>query len=273
MPELVEEHVLSYGGGVQSTALLALQAEGVINYSAFLFANVGEDSENPETIDYLNNVAIPFADKHGIRFIVGNATFGGEPDSVLRGQLRRKRSALIPGFVQGGGMLTRSCTYSYKIVVVNKMIRDLGINKAHIGIGFSTDEMRRVTEPTWTEVYKRPPLQTIREYPLIDLNISRANCYSIIKNAGLPEPPKSACWFCPFLSRSEWIEMKKHHPDRFQAAIDLENKINEARKNAGSKPIFLHRSKLPLADAVPDQLSMFDILDDDLNCGTGYCGL
>jgi hypothetical protein len=38
--------VVSYGGGVQSNALLVLAAQGRIDYRTFLFANVGDDSEH-----------------------------------------------------------------------------------------------------------------------------------------------------------------------------------------------------------------------------------
>src|ERR671910_1536926 len=38
--------VVSYGGGVQSNALLELAAQGRIDYRTFLFANVGDDSEH-----------------------------------------------------------------------------------------------------------------------------------------------------------------------------------------------------------------------------------
>lgn len=40
--------VFSYGGGVQSTAALVLAAQGRIDFPAFVFANVGEDSEHPD---------------------------------------------------------------------------------------------------------------------------------------------------------------------------------------------------------------------------------
>ncbi len=53
--------VTSYGGGVQSTALLVLAAQGRIDFKTFLFCNVGDDSENPETLEYVRQIAIPFA--------------------------------------------------------------------------------------------------------------------------------------------------------------------------------------------------------------------
>ena len=48
----------SFGGGVQSTAALVLQAQNKLpkSYDAFLFSNVGDDSEHPETIEYFNKI-------------------------------------------------------------------------------------------------------------------------------------------------------------------------------------------------------------------------
>jgi hypothetical protein len=58
----------SFGGGVQSTAVLVLQAQNKLPepYDVFLFANVGDDSEHPDTIEYFHNVHKPFAEKNGI---------------------------------------------------------------------------------------------------------------------------------------------------------------------------------------------------------------
>ena len=52
--------VISYGGGVQSTAMLVLANQGVIEgVDAALFSNVGDDSEHPATLDYIRDVATP----------------------------------------------------------------------------------------------------------------------------------------------------------------------------------------------------------------------
>lgn len=49
-------NVFSFGGGVQSTAVLVLQATGRLprDYDHFVFANVGNDSEHPDVINYYN---------------------------------------------------------------------------------------------------------------------------------------------------------------------------------------------------------------------------
>src|SRR3990167_11022693 len=61
--------VFSFGGGVQSTAALVLAVQRKIDYRVFLFANVGEDSENPHTLDYISEYAGPYAQRHGIELI------------------------------------------------------------------------------------------------------------------------------------------------------------------------------------------------------------
>lgn len=59
----------SFGGGVQSTAALVLAAQGRLDYRTFLFCNVGDDSENPETLSYVYEVAQPFAVRHGLDLV------------------------------------------------------------------------------------------------------------------------------------------------------------------------------------------------------------
>ena len=61
--------IISYGGGVQSTALLVLAAQGIIDFQYAIFANVGDDSEHPASLEYARNIANPFADKHGSELI------------------------------------------------------------------------------------------------------------------------------------------------------------------------------------------------------------
>ena len=80
---------------------------------------------------------------------------------------------------------------------------------------------------------------------------------NVIEQAGLPIPPKSACWFCPFASRSVWIERKKHEPELYAAALQMERDINAHYQSfrgdhpKASKFIALHRDGISLAD-VPD---------------------
>ena len=58
----------SFGGGVQSTAAMVLAAQGRIDYRIFVFAHVGEDSEHPATLRYMEEHAKPFMAANGLEF-------------------------------------------------------------------------------------------------------------------------------------------------------------------------------------------------------------
>jgi hypothetical protein len=65
----VGKRYFSFGGGVQSMAVLVLQSQGKVQYDEFLFANVGHDSENPATIQYIEEYARPFAEEFNIPLV------------------------------------------------------------------------------------------------------------------------------------------------------------------------------------------------------------
>ena len=59
--------VISYGGGVQSTALCVLAVQGKIGkVDAALFANVGDDSEHPATCSYVREQMLPWCAERGL---------------------------------------------------------------------------------------------------------------------------------------------------------------------------------------------------------------
>ena len=70
---------VSYGGGVQSTALLVLAATRRIDYPIFVMANVGDDSEHPATLDYVRDVASHYAADNGILWLVLRPQVGATP--------------------------------------------------------------------------------------------------------------------------------------------------------------------------------------------------
>ena len=63
--------VVSYGGGVQSTALLVLAAQGRVDFRVFLMANTGDDSEHPATLRYVRVVAVPVGTESACRQLTG----------------------------------------------------------------------------------------------------------------------------------------------------------------------------------------------------------
>jgi hypothetical protein len=107
---------------------------------------------------------------------------------------------------------------------------------------------------------------------LIDLRLDRAACVEIIRKAGLPIPPKSSCWFCPYHSLRVWQEMREQQPDLFQKAVDLERLLNERRAMLGKDQVWFSGKLKPLMQATSDyhQTSLFDEEEGQI-CESGYC--
>ena len=264
--------VFSFGGGVQSTACLVLAAQGKINYPTFLFCNVGEDSENPETLAYVKDVAIPYAKANGVELIELRKTLRtGETDTIYQ-RLTRPGSKSIGIPVRmgnNGSPVSRTCTVDFKVNVCDKWLREHGA-KEHgsvVGLGISFDERLRVRYPL---IDSETPWKQ-RDYPLVDNRIDRVQCMTIIRSAGLPVPPKSSCYFCPFHRLSVWQEMRQSHPDLFQKACELETFLNQRRAELGRDQVWFSRKLKPLAQVTTElhQRSLFDEEDDV--CESGYC--
>jgi hypothetical protein len=267
--------VFSYGGGVQSTAALVLAANAAIDFNVFLFANVGDDSEDPETLIYLADYAKPYAAEHGIELhelkrvrIRGQAAGNVE---TLYGRLTRdgSRSLPIPVRMSNGAPGTRSCTTTYKIEVIGQWLRAHGAgeaDKATVGVGISLDEIERVN------ARKAMPYETVT-YPLLDHDppLRRLDCERVIRSAGLPVPHKSACWFCPFHRPHVWAEMRRDRPELFERACDLEDLLNLRRDELGKDHVYLTRFNRPLREAVPVAQAMLPLLDDGPACDNGWC--
>lgn len=279
VPEGTPFRVFSFGGGQQSMAALVLQAQGIINFEAFVFADVGPRSEDERTQVYLRDIVLPYAEAHNIRFEVVRKTYKGQPDDILDWIDRTESTIGIPVRMGGGAPGDRSCTRDYKIRPIHKWIKAQVPKNGlvELGIGFGAEEMRRVkleeNEYHLAQGSMKFGYWRRKVYPLIDLNMNRADSQALIAKAGLPVPPPSSCWFCPFHSRAAWIELKRTRPELFAQAVELEEKINKTRAGKLRDRVYLHPALQPLDIAVGDQMSMFDVFEDDMNCGSGYCGV
>lgn len=266
--------VISYGGGVQSTALLVLAVQGKIDYKTFLFCNVGDDSEKPETIDYVHSIAMPYAKDNGIELIELQKTLRSGEKDTLYGRLLRGNTPDIPVHfgksALGPGMAQRSCTNHFKIRVVDKWLKAKGAKQegALVGLGISMDEFQRVKPNMNPETIDWKE----HAFPLIDMRLDRQDCMNIISKVGLHVPPKSSCWFCPFNRIQYWQEMRNKQPDLFQKGVDLEKVLNEKRDSQGKNRVWLTRRIMPLTQATTHlkQHSLFEEDVDDI-CESGYC--
>ncbi len=266
-------HTFSYGGGWQSTAALVLAARGELDYRVFVFANVGDDSEYPGTLAYLRQIAIPFAAANGLELHQVHRTRRDGTPETLYGRLTRPGSRSLPIPVRmpdTGAPGTRACTADFKVRVVARWLREHGATPADpavTALGITLDEIGRARTDSGI------PHQRLA-YPLLDLGLRRADCPPIIAGAGLPMPPKSACWFCPYHRPSEWQRMQRQEPELFARACDLEAQLIARRRELGRDPVYLTRFGRPLGEVFANRQGV--LFDPDPTaeldtCESGYC--
>jgi hypothetical protein len=267
-------HAISYGGGVQSTAMIVLAVTGKLPHGPWdvaLFSNVGDDSEHPATLEYVRNVMQPWAAERGFPVHELHRIKRDGSIETLWGRLMKPNSRSLPIPIRmpdTGAPGKRSCTFDFKITVVGKWLKAHGASKdnpATVAIGISTDEIQRVSNKR-VEPYESPV------YPLIDLGLSRSDCMRVIESAGLPIPHKSSCFFCPFHRPLMWSEMARDEPELFAKACELESTLIERRKTLERDPVYLTRFGKPLADAIKPAQEMLPMFSPDIEtCDEGYC--
>jgi hypothetical protein len=297
---------ISFGGGVQSVALQVLAAQRRIDFPVALYANVGDDSEHPDTVAYIEHIAKPYAAHHGIQLIEVQRTIGGEPDTILGKILRTAKSEVIPVRTRADGPpMSRSCTVSFKIEALGRWLTDHGASEATpatVAVGFSLDEIGRAGRPA------RPYEHIV--YPLLGMGtplpeghsraLRRVDCEQLIAAEPLPPhigdalrglgpetlgvyvwpqllasdfthlpiPRKSSCWFCPFHSYEHWQSLRQESPGLFEQAVDLEEHLS---RKAGS-PRYLTRYGLPLQRAINAGVDPLPFPDPHAGgCTSGVC--
>ena len=170
------------------------------------------------------------------------------------------------------GILSRQCTSVYKIRVIKRAIRQfaeaapprLSVTQY---IGISLDEASRMNESQ--EAY------ITLKYPLIEAGVNRAAIQAWMKE-NYPGAPirRSACFFCPFHSISEWRAIRQLYPGLYDDAVDMERALKKMKRG----PFYLYKGKyglgLETAMANADlQGMLWPEADQFQNECMGHCGV
>lgn len=269
--------VLSWGAGVQSTAIALLIERGDLpKPDVIMWADTGSE---PEAVyahvekwrDRLNALA-PFVvvRKGGKRPALHDAVIAkartGKGSNTLPFFLRDKNGGQ-PSFVR------RGCTSNYKTIPLNqeaeRMSKRLGFNGYRWWLGISRDEIQRMKVDAW--------------HPLIE-NFGggfrseayrRSDCLSIIADAG-ETAPRSSCVFCPFRTRDEWQALST--PDR-ALVMRLDAELEAGFAKVGKHGSLKDRPYLRVDCTPADSDSWFEQAPDpqmsfgwDNECA-GICGV
>ncbi len=242
--------VVAYGLGVNSTAMLVEFVKKKIVPNLILFADTG--GEKPETYAYMPVIEsylkeAKFPPIVTVRYEPKTATYHTLEEQCLA-------TGTLPSLAYGG----KSCSLKHKRTPQDKFILRrfppgelLGRGERVVrAIGFDAGEGRRTYagvvkavgldagEPhrlTWAKAKPaggggRPSREQWLDarffaywYPLAsDWNMDRAACERSIRDAGLPVPVKSACYFCPASKKHEIVWLRERHPDLLARALAIE---------------------------------------------------
>jgi len=283
--------IFSFGGGVQSMAVAILQAYNQLKepFDYFVFANVGDNAESPDTLNYINNIVKPFFVKHNMSLVeVRKTNRAGESVDLYDYTMdTSKKGVQIPVVMKDKGFAQRKCTQDWKIAPVTKWIKNhIRDNPERyedsvtvdIGIGFSSDEIRRRKKRIEGLHYGKGVTKTkfLKQYvyPLLDDALySRDECLALFPQHDIDTAPRSACFFCPFHSRAAWDDLRHYHSDLYDKAVLLEGVVRE-KMDYYNLDSYLHRDTILLKD-IPDHLGTYEkYMDtDESGCSSGYCGL
>ena len=189
--------VVSFGGGTNSKALLIGLYERGERPDCILFADTGgEKPETYECVEEMNQWCLKVGFPEIITVKAPNKTL--EQDCLDRHAL----PSIAYGF--------KTCSQRWKKEPQDKYLRNHGMKDAIRLIGIDADESHRAKDYENTK------------YPLIEWDWGRDECIEAIKRAGLKQPGKSACFFCPSSKKQEILKLKREHPDLIDRALEME---------------------------------------------------
>lgn len=308
--------ILSFGGGTQSSALLHMSIDGVLpKVNAAIFADTKNEMDATYThVEYMRQRA----ESAGIPFLV--VSKGNLYDDAMS---QRWPPTLPCTAINERGEASRvnryTCSYDYKRRIVTAQVRRLcggrgAWRNANVEqwIGYTTDEASRMKQADECRCgHKRAPTVSKRTdrlrghengacreckcerfevwqtnaFPLItQMQMRKSDAIRWMTERGYPEPPRSACWFCPNRGNSHWRGLRERDPEKWAKSVALDEHQRTdlvGRPNVRLQARYLHGSAVPLAEA--DIRSAADraadegqdgLFDDELvamDCDLGVC--
>lgn len=202
---MAERHVLGLSGGKDSAALAVhmRQAHPELDIQYF-FTDTGE--ELPEVYEFLGRLE----------------GYLGKPIERLNPRRDfdfwlREYDHFLPS------PQTRWCTRKLKLLPFEQWIKPMlaAGDKVTTYVAIRADEDYR-------EGYSSKQVNLSVSLPFRTAGIDRAGVMDILESSGVGYPKyyewrsRSGCTFCFFQQKIEWVRLKERHPDKFEAAKELE---------------------------------------------------
>jgi hypothetical protein len=219
------KHILSFGGGVNTVALMVLLTEEGAPLDEAVFADTG--AEVPETYEYLTR-ASTYLEQRGIPLRIVSRRAPGR--NLYDTSWQRE---VFPSAIW------RWSTRDFKVRPIYAYYRSLDADVVQY-VGIAYDEVHRMKDSL-------VPFVT-NCYPLVDKKLGRQGCIEVIQKAGLPLPVKSGCFFCPFNSLDRWQWLLTEHPDLFERAVALEEHSKHFPSQRLTDQVFRNRATMTLRE-------------------------
>jgi hypothetical protein len=200
-------HVCGISGGKDSSAL-AIYLRGKVPEMEYFFCDTG--AELPETYEFLSRLEV----------VLGKPIERLNPDKGFDHWFEVYRGTLPSPQM-------RWCTRQMKI----KPLEDwLGDDEATSYVAIRADEKNRKGY-----VSTKPNINAV--FPFVEDDVDHDGVLRILDDAGLGLPDyyewrtRSGCYFCFYQRKAEWVGLADRHPELFERAVAIENKM---LKDAGA---------------------------------------
>lgn len=239
--------VVSFGGGVNSSAMLIGMVERNLRPDAILFSDTG--GEKPETYRHVEEMQAWCANNNMPEMQI--VSYHQSRHGTLENECLNNETLPSKAFGFGG------CSQKWKRYPMDNWVKqwppallawDRGDKVARL-IGIHAGETRRGKIPDCKRFTYR--------YPLREWGWHQADCERAIERAGLQVPVKSACFYCPSMRKAEVLQLAEQHPDLFERAVEIERNAIEAGNLETVKGLGRHWTWEQLVNADRDQLKLF----------------
>ena len=194
-------HICGISGGKDSSALAVYMRSEVPNMEYF-FCDTG--AELPETYEYLARLEVVL----GKPIARLNASRGFDHwFEVFRGALPSPQM--------------RWCTRNMKIKPIEEWVGDEPVVSY---VAIRADESNRKGY-----ISTKPNIKT--RFPFVEDGVAHDDVLRILEDAGIGLPEyyewrtRSGCYFCFYQRKAEWVGLAEHHPELYERAVAIEQKV------------------------------------------------
>ena len=213
--------IISLGWGVQSFALAAMSALGILPpVDAAVHADTSH--ERSETYTFATKWT-PWLEERGVRVV----TVKADNRKPVEPEFNRICMAAFTVSEANGSkaMLARQCTRNWKIYPIRRWLQ-ANRSKARVEqwLGITLDEALRMKPSGVKYITNIYPF-----IEMLDRPWTRGMAIKWLIENGLDVPVKSSCVFCPYRDRGTWREIQLANNGDWGKALEVDRAIRYAR--------------------------------------------